>query len=406
VARRARLALLAAAIAAEALAQEPSASVVLRWRSVPEAAAYELQIATDPAFAEPVVSERVPTAGYRWRTIPAERHFWRVRSVDAEGRLGPWSAVKAIERALRPPEPLAPGDRVRIAEDEGPLTLSWRASEIVREWVVEVARDPAFAEVVATLRSSVPRVRMDLPGPGRFHWRVRATDLSGGESGPSVPRSFEVRPSARPAARPPVASLVGPEPLPAGPAGPEALALAPAAAPAFPGEPAELAPPSRRGRFGAGILAGWATNLGALSAPTVGAEALWRPGPAGLALSLRVSWCAETATVPAQPGLPDPLEARAQVFPLSLLALYEWPLGWAVLHGGAGLSAQLAHLSVGDDAAVEAAAGVALAAGASRRLGGGEALAEVTFSTGSVDGSLGSLRTGGLQLLAGYRFRR
>jgi hypothetical protein len=412
---RASLGLVAAGLAACALAQEPSASVVLRWEPVAEAVAYEIQIARDASFAGPVVSERVPAAGYRWRSLPSERHFWRVRSVDVEGRPGPWSAVKAIEPALRPPEPIAPEDGAAVAWDGGGVPLSWRPSAIVREWIVEVARDAAFADPVADRRSTEPGLAVDLPGAGRFHWRVRAVALSGAESAPSAPRSFEARLTPRPPeARPLAAALVEPGPLPAGPAGPGEAALAagtfvPDLEPAGPG-PAGPAtdppPPARGGRLGVGILAGWTTNLASLSAPTVGAEALWRPGPGRLALSLRASWTGESAEIPAQPGLPSALDVRAQVFPFALLALWEWPVRRFVLHGGAGLSAQLVHLSVGGDSALEAAAGVALAAGATRRLGAGEALAEVTYATGSVDGSLGSLRTGGLQLLAGYRFRR
>jgi hypothetical protein len=422
--RRARIALLAAALAADALGQEPTASVVLRWETVAAAAAYEVQIARDPSFAEPVVSDRVPTPGYRWRSIPAERHFWRVRSVDVEGRLGPWSAVKTIEAALRPPEPVAPKDRAALPwnPDGRTVTLSWKGSEVVREYALEVARDPSFSAVVSALRTPATRVVLPLPGAGWFHWRVRAIDLAGGESAPSASRSFSVPPPPEMAERPPgpepapgppaVTAAAGPVPVPAAPLTSEAV---PTPAPRGPGEP-ELpgeepsAPPAVRegwgGRFAAGILAGWTTNLQALSAPTLGAEALWRTGPRGLTLCLRASWSGESATVPAGPALPTPLEARAQVFPLSLLALYEWPLPWAILHAGAGLSAQLAHLSVGGDSVLEATAGVTAAAGASRRVGAGEVVAEVSFSTGSVEGSLGSLHTGGLQILGGYRFRR
>jgi len=411
---RARVALVAVALAADALAQEPAASVVLRWQAVAAAAAYDVQIARDPSFAATVVSERVPTPGFRWRSIPAERHFWRVRSVDAEGRLGSWSAVKTIEAALRPPEPIEPGDgtAITLARAGQTVTLSWKGSEVVREYALEVARDPSFTEVVSAPRTSSSRIDLELPGTGQFHWRVRAIDLAGGESAPSAPRSFSVL--APPEPKPPPSSVAVLAPVPAAPLAPEAE---PAAIPPAPSEPVgrgpdgqSAAPPAARegwdGRFAAGILAGWTTNLQALSAPTLGAEALWRTGLRGLTLCLRASWSGDTATVPAGPGLPAPLEARAQLYPISLLALYEWPLPWAVLHAGAGLSAQLAYMSVGGDSVLEATMGVTAATGASRRVGAGEVVAEVSFSTGSVEGSLGSLHTGGLQILGGYRFRR
>jgi hypothetical protein len=325
--------------------------------------------------------------------------------VDAEGRTGKWSAVKPIEAALRPPEPIAPRDGAPFPWDtEGnTVTLSWTASEVVREYALEIARDASFSDLVSARRTSDARVELELPGTGRYFWRVRAIDLTERETAPSAPRSFTVLPPPEPRAPPqPAATLVLPEPVLVAPAEPEPIL---ASVPATRVGTTPVALPAGDGRFGVGVLAGWTTSLGALSAPTIGAEGLWRSGPGGLALSLRASWSSATATVPVQPGLSAPVDARAQIFPLSLLALHEWQLPWSVLHAGAGLSAQLAYLSVGGDSALEAAAGISVAAGASRRLGAGEVLAELSFSTGSVDGSLGSLRTGGFQVLGGYRFR-
>ncbi len=95
---------------APALADDAAGRVVLRWQSVPGAGGYDLQIAGDAAFARRELEVRVEVAGYRLKLPPsAQRRYWRVRTVDADGRPGPWSAAKTIEPlgTVAPPEPPA-----------------------------------------------------------------------------------------------------------------------------------------------------------------------------------------------------------------------------------------------------------------------------------------------------------
>lgn len=640
----ATLASLAAALVllAAPAAGEPGARVVLRWQAVAGAVVYEIQIATEPSFAEPVVSERVEVAGYRWAEIPAERHYWRVRSVDRDGRTGPWSDVKPIEAALNAPDPVSPADGARFTWDDEPVTAAFACtrSEVLRSYTVELARDPAFGVVDASRTAASPTLRVPLPGLGVFWWRARGTALSGRETAPSRARRFEVlvgpprplspgpseavpfgpvvlrwqawtpvtrwrvsveregerawqsevgaaeaqfvprRPgryrwtvaavtssgTAGPPSEPREVEVTPPPPLPAprplapgagevvgagdpsapvalswepvtGAAGYEvqvgapggldavtprptpaarlSLSLPPGAlawraraldklggagawsdpGPFFHGRPpsaraeiepgagtlvadgrdstsvairlfdaegrrvrgAPLAvtatdgrveglaeseegwtaryvaparvPPSGRSeivvedrgftarvpvelramasRWRVGLLAGWQTNLASASAPSLSLEVLWRAPwlPDRLALAARAGAWATSATVPAQAGVPAPVEGTARVIPISLLAMYEWPLGWAAVYGGAGLGVHLAHLSSGPDSSLEVAPSAALLMGASRALGPGEAFLEVDAGFGRVDAALGRLRTGGLFLGAGYRFR-
>ena len=621
---------------------EPGAWVALRWEAVAGAVAYEIQIAPEPSFAAPVVSERVEVTGYRWADIPSERHYWRVRSVDRDGRVGPWSEVKAIAAALAAPDPVSPADGARLAWDNDPATASFACtrSDLLRSYTVELARDPGFGSLEASRTSASPSLSVPLPGLGDFWWRVRGTTHAGRDTAPSrarrlrvevgAPRplgpapteavpfgpvrlrwqawtpvtrwAVEVRLAGKPAWRTEVGSAeaefvpkepgryrwtvaaVGPEGL-AGPQSPprdlEVLppALLPAPRPIAPGpdevvgagDPAapvafswepvpgaaeyelqawaagdldaaparaapapalslplpaghcawrarsidtlgragawseprpffhglppsaraeiatgaaslladgndstsvairlfdaegravparsvsvtatagridglqesdgrwiaryvapDRAPPSGRseivvvdrdftaraavelravpGRWRVGLLAGWQTNFEAASAPSLSLEVAWRtPGLSErLFFAGRAGTWATSATVPAQPGLPAPLEATARVIPISLLALHEWPLGWVAVHGGAGLGVQLVQVSAGSDSSLEASPSASLVAGGSTGLGPGEVFAEATVSFGRATGDLGQLRTGGLLLGAGYRFR-
>jgi hypothetical protein len=632
------LALWALAAPAATAADEATASVVLRWEPVAAAAAYEIEVARDRGFADRVVVERSEVPGYRWRAIPEVRHYWRVRSIDGFGRVGAWSETRAIEAALVAPAPQEPAEGARFTWDRDGRAVAFAgaASELLREYRLEVAADPAFSKPLLSRRSSSPSFRVELPGVGAFHWRLGGVALDGREAPWSGARTFTVelgaprllapepeaslpfgpvaiaweilKPAARwrvtverkgegprqmevtapplqlvperpgrhrvrvaavlpdgragppsearefrvePPAPLPAPRLAGPaagaalddparpvafawEPVP-GAAGhevqvaqPEALEratprpaagarlevsglppgpltwrarardalggpgawseirsmhlgprpaarieirledaalvadgeastrlsirLLDAAGRSVPGTPSVeasdgrveglaptgdgwearyVAPPQRppggaaeigvreRGltvrarielspqvkRLALGVLAGWRTNLAAVSSPSLGVEATWRTPLLGdrLLLSARASWYAESATVPPFAGLSAP--ATARVFPVALLALYEWPLGWATVHAGAGLGVDLTWITVGPASQLVASPAAAAALGASRGLGPGEALVELAASTGSVDTSLATLRTGGLSLSLGYRLR-
>jgi hypothetical protein len=608
--------------------------------------AYEIQIAPEPSFAAPVISARVEVPGYRWSEIPASRHYWRVRSVDADGRASSWSEVRPIESALTAPELVSPPDGARITWNEEPATATFTGSrsELLRAYTIEVAREPDFGVVEISRTAASPTVRLPLPGLGVFWWRMRGTALSGRETPPSSARRLEVlvgaprpiapgpsetvpfgpvalrwqpwtcvtrwkvsverigedgaepawqaevgageaqfvprRPGryrwsvaaitangvAGPSSKPVELEVAPPPPLPApAPLAPLAAAVVGAAEPSTPvaltwkpvpeaagyevqvappeeldaatplatptpllalplppgplawraravdstggagawspperffhgrppsaraelepaagaliadgkdstsvvirlfdaegrrvaGVPLELKtsagtveglvetadgwtaryvapeqlPPSRdaeivveereftarvlvqlrapSSRWRLGLLAGWQTNLESVSAPSLSLEVLWRTPWLSdrLLLAARAGTWSTSAVVPAQPGLPAPVEASARVDPLSLVALLEWPVGRAVTYGGAGVGLNLIQVRSGPESSLAAAPSAILLAGASMVLGRGELFAELDGSFSHLDTRLGQLRTGGLLIGLGYRLR-
>lgn len=172
-----------------ALAQ--NARIVLRWKEVPGASAYEVQIARDAAFVEVVLQTRTTTAGYRWEQLPTTTHWWRVRSFDAESRPSEWSAPRTLAVDTAIPTPLKPPDAAFIPCGAS-VTFELDASPLVKEYIVELSASAEFSGV-RTLRSPTPS--FEVPGltPGTWHWRTRALDIKGRTTDAGPLRTFAIK---------------------------------------------------------------------------------------------------------------------------------------------------------------------------------------------------------------------
>jgi hypothetical protein len=441
-----------AAAAATALALAPQlargadASVALRWKPVDGAVAYELEIFADAALQAPVVRERVTAAGYRWRELPDERRWWRVRGVDARGRAGRWSEVRTIEPVLRAPEPRRPDDGAVLRGGRA-VELGWAAPRVADRYEVEVARDGAFDDVVERRRGPEPRAPVAL-GAGAYHRRVRAE--AGGKSTRWSPaRRFSVAavavaaapPAPEPAVEPAqersddeaaegveeegeaefVAALVAAAEAAIEGSTPTATATATATptptptptptstATATPTEPpspavADASPPARELGLRAGARVGWHTTFGAISAISPGVELEWRiPARERLSLSARIDYYGASATLPPLPGIATPQRASAEVVPLAVALVWARPGTALGAYAGAGAEAQLVHTVVAGLERLDVVPAALLVGGVSRRAGRGDVFLEAAWASGALEAASVRVRTGGLTIAAGWR---
>ncbi len=171
-----------------------AAHVVLRWQSVVDASAYELEIAKDPSFADVVLRAVVAGGSFRWAALPAVTHFWRVRSIDADGRRGQWSRSMKIAAVLLPPELLSPGDDARFTfgEHAPNIELEYGGAKLATAFRVEVAGEPSFAHALPVEPAGLHRVSFRPPKIGPYFWRVTSLDINGRASLPSAARRFAV----------------------------------------------------------------------------------------------------------------------------------------------------------------------------------------------------------------------
>ena len=335
-----------------------------------------------------------------------------------------WTLLAALSVAATP-----------AARGEEPLervVLRWQPVQGAVGYDLQVAADPSFARRELEVRVELSGYRLGAADARRF-WRVRAVDADGRPGQWSAAKT--IAPRAQSSAPAPVAAAATePEPglrlLQVPPLPPAAIEeAAPREAEAGPslaldaarvaegGRAADLRDDGalegirlstwlREGRPGA--LVGWRANLLGVTAPSVELEVAW-PLPwlgAPWSAALRGGWWREEATVRATGGWLTPFEATADVVPLRALLLRARATRWARLYAGAGLGADLVAVRVPGAGALEASAAAEAVGGAGRRVGPGEAFAELAGSLGGVDGPLGRMRTGGFSLSVGYRLSR
>lgn len=176
-----------------ATASAASPRLVLTWDVVTEARGYEIEIAEDPEFTRVVVSDSAESARYEWEALPDSPRYWRVRCNWSWGRHGPWSPVRTLI-AIHPAEPHLPpdGSHVTWTGVDAAVNVSFHASSVLREHVVELAADPTFTELVAAVETRADTVRLPLLRTGKMHWRVRSTDVLGRPVAPSSSFTFQV----------------------------------------------------------------------------------------------------------------------------------------------------------------------------------------------------------------------
>jgi hypothetical protein len=181
-----------------------SARVSLRWKPVPSASKYQLQIAKDVGFKSVVIDQTLDQPGYRWDELPTVPYYWRVRTIDAEKRQGEWSAPQTLAPAVGPPVVTSPEDDAAVVAGEAAaeFEVQLEPSRLLKGYAVELARDARFADVVARQRSATPSLRLAVPEVGTFYWRAHGVDIEGRETEAGPGRKVRVTLGAPRPARP------------------------------------------------------------------------------------------------------------------------------------------------------------------------------------------------------------
>jgi hypothetical protein len=83
--------------------------LVFRWRARSGDDAYDVQVASDPAFKQLVVERRENLPELVLDKPPLGTYYLRVRTIDADGFVGPYGSAQQFKVSLSPWWWLVPG---------------------------------------------------------------------------------------------------------------------------------------------------------------------------------------------------------------------------------------------------------------------------------------------------------
>lgn len=166
----------------------------LQWSRVVGATAYQVQLARDAAFADPLLTERTTTAQLTLaQALPPGTYHWRVASVEG-AESGPFSPP---QRLTYDPLPGAPElNQLALAFERGSLTLAMPAppAGLHYEWIL--ARDPELEQLVARGKSADGRLQASPVKPENVYLGARLVEIDG-TAGPYAVRLIEAPPPSR-----------------------------------------------------------------------------------------------------------------------------------------------------------------------------------------------------------------
>ena len=153
------------------------------WAASSEAQRYRLQVARVGTGADPFETPLHDLGGLdvlaqALDALPPGAYVWRLGSVRANGDAGPFGDPQGFELRAMPPQPVPPAPPGPPAVGDQSIRVFWQGLPGQR-FDVQLAADPAFARIVEQRQVDRSEVDLPLPGPGRFHIRLRVRDADG-----------------------------------------------------------------------------------------------------------------------------------------------------------------------------------------------------------------------------------
>lgn len=143
-----------------------------------------------------LLDARVSEPAVAWaeaRELPDGDYTLRVRAVDAQGQEGRAADADVVLKA-RPEPPFIQSPAAGAVSYTGSMALAWTRNAVAPDVRLQIARDPAFKDLVLQPPPiAAAGFEARLPD-GRYHWRIAAVEASG-RAGPfGDAQTFELQP--------------------------------------------------------------------------------------------------------------------------------------------------------------------------------------------------------------------
>lgn len=165
-----------------------------RWARVDGAGSYHLQLAHTPDFTKPAVDIGNIVKTEHGLALEPGQYYWRIASVRNDGDHGPYSDAQGFTQRRIPESPAVAPPHT----DDKTLAFAWKAGEPGQKFQIQLARDKAFANIVADQQTTEPRFSMARPEGGVYYMRIKTIDDDGFAGPFGAPQQIEV-PAAFPA---------------------------------------------------------------------------------------------------------------------------------------------------------------------------------------------------------------
>ncbi len=161
-----------------------------QWGEPQDAAGYRFQLARDNQFRQILndTTELSKTIFTPQLTIDPGVYFWRVATIDRNGKVGPFSNLQQFR--LTPPSP----DISDATLDTEEMIFRWREGDPGQTYICQVSSDTEFSEIIVDQETAEPHYTLTNLQAGSYYMRIAIVDTDGFAGAFSPFQKIEVPP--------------------------------------------------------------------------------------------------------------------------------------------------------------------------------------------------------------------
>ncbi len=170
-----------------------TSKVIFNWKDTPGATRYRMELSTKADFSTVVFSVKTLESKYPYGTAlkPSKTYYWRVKAKVGGVWENAWTIYKFYSMdPLTAPVLTSPAHKALI-NNPTPL-LEWQKVDNAVSYRVVISNSKTFAVKLQKITVDDPHLLAAALPDGKYYWRVRAIDASGGKGPWSEIRSFTI----------------------------------------------------------------------------------------------------------------------------------------------------------------------------------------------------------------------
>lgn len=163
-------------------------NLIFNWdKANDEAKTFYLQVARDDKFRDIVIdADNLTEPTYQPKDLLSGIYFWRVASIDENGKRGPFSAIKDFRILLE--DPNLEKANVKTAD----IMLEWAPLEAGTQYLIQISDNTSFEKIILEHSLSENTVFVENLAPGTYFFRIQSTASDNYVSEWGLPHKFDV----------------------------------------------------------------------------------------------------------------------------------------------------------------------------------------------------------------------